>query len=126
MSDVILRDPRPGDYGWIIHRQAVLYAEEYGFNNDYEALIAGIVSQFHARFDPARERCWIAEGNGRVMGSVFLVAGEGTQAKLRLLYVDPIGRGQGIGKRLVRECVEFARRCGYSSITLWTQSDLYA
>jgi len=121
-----LRDPKPGDYGWVIHRQAVLYAEEYGWNNDYEALIAGIIAEIHRRFDPARERIWIAERDGEVVGSVFLVAGEGTVAKLRLLYVDPSCRGQGLGKRLVKECVTCARERGYSKMTLWTQSNLHA
>jgi len=126
VSEVIYRDPRPGDYGWLIHRQSVLYAQEYGWNNDYEALVCAIVGQIHAKFDPARERCWIAEQNGVGVGSVFLVAGEGTAAKLRLLYVDPVCRGQGVGRRLVRECIDFARKCGYTKITLWTQSNLAA
>jgi DNA-binding MarR family transcriptional regulator/GNAT superfamily N-acetyltransferase len=116
-GELALRDPRPGDLGWIVHRQTVLYAEEYGWNAEYETLIAGIVS---TKF----ERCWVADIAGRVMGSVFLFAGEGGAARLRLLYVEPECRGKGVGRRLVRECVRCAQESGYSSITLWTQSIL--
>jgi DNA-binding MarR family transcriptional regulator/GNAT superfamily N-acetyltransferase len=120
----VLRDPRPGDMGWIVHRQAELYAQEYGWNSEYEALVAEIVARFLRAFDPACERCWIAEQNGRVVGSVFVVRADETTAQLRLLYVDPATRGLGIGTRLVDECLRFARRVGYERMVLWTNSVL--
>jgi len=120
----LLRDPQPGDMGWIVHRQAVLYAQEYGWNNEYEALVAEIVAKFVREFDPKRERCWIAERSGRVVGSVFVVREDDATARLRLLYVDPAARGLGIGGRLVDECLRFARLVGYRSMTLWTNSVL--
>jgi len=120
----IVRDPQPGDMGWIVHRQAVLYAQEYGWNTEYEALVAEIVARFVRDFDSAWERCWIAEQDGKVVGSVFLVRQDETTAKLRLLYVDPCARGLGIGSRLVDECLRFARRVGYRKMVLWTNSVL--
>ena len=120
----ILRNPQPGDMGWIIHRQAVLYAQEYGWNNEYEALAADIVAKFVREFDPAHERCWIAEKDGKVIGSVFIVRQDDTTAKLRLLYVDPCARGLGIGSRLVDECLRFSRQAGYTHMVLWTNSIL--
>ena len=120
----ILRNPQPGDMGWIIHRQAVLYAQEYGWNNEYEALVAEILAKFVREFDPARERCWIAEKDGKVIGSVFIVRQDDTTAKLRLLYVDPCARGLGIGSRLVEECLRFSRQVGYMKMVLWTNSIL--
>ncbi|MEG1326900.1 MAG: helix-turn-helix domain-containing GNAT family N-acetyltransferase, partial [Janthinobacterium sp.] len=120
----ILRNPQPGDMGWIIHRQAVLYAQEYGWNSEYEALIADILAKFVREFDPARERCWIAEKDGKVIGSVFIVRQDDTTAKLRLLYVDPCARGLGIGSRLVDECLRFSRQAGYTKMVLWTNSIL--
>ena len=120
----ILRNPQPGDMGWIIHRQAVLYTQEYGWNNEYEALVAEILAKFVREFDPARERCWIAEKDGKVIGSVFIVRQDETTAKLRLLYVDPCARGLGIGSRLVDECLRFSRQVGYPKIVLWTNSIL--
>lgn len=120
----ILRNPQPGDMGWIIHRQAVLYAQEYGWNNEYEALVAEILAKFVREFDPARERCWIAEKDGKVIGSVFIVRQDETTAKLRLLYVDPCARGLGIGSRLVDECLRFSRQVGYTKMVLWTNSIL--
>lgn len=122
----LLRDPRPGDMGWIVHRQGVLYAEEYGWNAEYEALVAEIVARFVRELDSARERCWIAEAGGQVVGSVFVVRQDDATAKLRLLYVDPCVRGLGIGGRLVDECLQFARRVGYRRIALWTNSVLTA
>ena len=121
-----LRPHRPGDMGWIVHRQAVLYAQEYGWNQEYEALISRIVADFLDRFDPARERCWIAEQEGAIVGSVFVVAHPERDdvAKLRLLYVEPTARGLGLGKRLVEECTRFAREAGYGTLTLWTNSVL--
>jgi DNA-binding MarR family transcriptional regulator/GNAT superfamily N-acetyltransferase len=120
----VLRDPQPGDMGWIVHRQAVLYAQEYGWNTEYEALVAEIVARFVREFDRASERCWIAEKNGQVVGSVFVVRADEATAKLRLLYVDPSARGLGIGSRLVDECLRFARRVGYRRMVLWTNSVL--
>ncbi|PIF10926.1 bifunctional helix-turn-helix transcriptional regulator/GNAT family N-acetyltransferase [Janthinobacterium sp. 13] len=120
----LLRNPQPGDMGWIIHRQAVLYAQENGWNNEYEALVADILAKFVREFDPARERCWIAEKDGKVIGSVFIVRQDDTTAKLRLLYVDPCARGLGIGSRLVDECLRFSRQVGYTKMVLWTNSIL--
>jgi DNA-binding MarR family transcriptional regulator/GNAT superfamily N-acetyltransferase len=122
----VLRPHRPGDMGWVVHRQAVLYAQEYGWDERYEALISRIVADFIDRFDPRRERCWIAERDGEIVGSVFLIkhperAGVG---QLRLLYVERSTRGLGIGRRLVHECTQFARQTGYKTITLWTNSVL--
>jgi DNA-binding MarR family transcriptional regulator/GNAT superfamily N-acetyltransferase len=121
-----LRDPRPGDMGWIVYRQAVLYAQEYGWNQEYEALISKIAGDFLERFDPERERCWIAEQDGEIVGSVFVVKHpeRAAVAKLRLLYVEPSARGLGIGRRLVSECTGFAREAGYHTLTLWTNSVL--
>ncbi|MED5598860.1 bifunctional helix-turn-helix transcriptional regulator/GNAT family N-acetyltransferase [Janthinobacterium sp. P210006] len=120
----LLRNPQPGDMGWIIHRQAVLYAQEYGWNNEYEALVAEILAKFVREFDPTRERCWIAEKDGKVIGSIFIVRQDDTTAKLRLLYVDPCARGLGIGSRLVDECLRFSRQAGYTKMVLWTNSIL--
>jgi GNAT superfamily N-acetyltransferase len=104
----------------------VLYAEEWGYNEEFEALAAGIVAAFVQHLRPSRERCWIAEKDGDVVGSVFLVQKSKTVAQLRLLLVEPSARGLGIGSRLIAECVRFAKRTGYRSITLWTQSELDA
>ena len=120
----LLRNPQPGDMGWIIHRQAVLYAQEYGWNNEYEALVAEILAKFVREFDPVRERCWIAEKDGKVIGSVLIVRQDDTTAKLRLLYVDPCARGLGIGSRLVDKCLRFSRQAGYTKMVLWTNSIL--
>lgn len=122
----VLRDPRPGDMGWIVHRQAVLYAQEYGWSTEYEALVAEIVAKYLREFDPVAERCWIAEKDGKMVGSVFVVRQDEATAKLRLLYVDPLARGLGIGSRLVDECLRFARLAGYRRMTLWTNSVLTA
>jgi DNA-binding MarR family transcriptional regulator/GNAT superfamily N-acetyltransferase len=121
-----LRDPRPGDMGYVVQSHGALYASEYGFDATFEALVADIVAKFITSFDASRERCWIADIDGRAVGSVFLVRHSDDVAKLRLLLVDPAGRGQGIGQRLVAECIAFARACGYRKITLWTQSILVA
>ena len=123
----VLRDPRTGDFGWIVSRHAELYAKEYGWNEPFEGLCAQIVADFVNNFDPKWERCWIAEIDGENVGCVMLVKDEQPGvARLRLLLVDPKGRGLGLGTRLVDECVRFARAAGYKKITLWTHSVLSA
>ena len=119
-----LRDLRPGDMGWVIHRQTVLYAQEYGWNNEFEALAAEIGAKFIREFDPSRERAWIAERDGQIVGAVFVVRQDETTAKLRMLYVEASARGLGLGGQLVDECLTFARQAGYTRMVLWTNSVL--
>ena len=121
-----LREPGPGDMGWVVQSHGAQYAGEYGFDSSFEALVAEIAAKFLKSFDASRERCWIADIDGAAVGSVFLMRHDDEVAKLRLLLVEPAGRGQGLGKRLVGECIAFARACGYRKITLWTQSILTA
>jgi DNA-binding MarR family transcriptional regulator/GNAT superfamily N-acetyltransferase len=119
-----LRPLQIGDVGWIIHRQGLLYAQEYGWDVSYEALVAEILGGFVKNFDPARENAWVAERQGAIAGSVFLVRESATVAKLRLLYVEPSARGLGIGRHLVDACIAFARDKGYRTLRLWTNDVL--
>ncbi len=121
----IIRPPRPGDIGWVVSRHGALYAEEYGWDETFEGFVAEIAGRFIKDFDARRERCWIAEREGAIVGAVFLARGpDDRTAKLRMLYVEPGARGLGIGRRLVEECRIFARTAGYARILLWTNSIL--
>ena len=126
-GDLSLRPLRPGDVGWIIHRQAVLYHQEYGWDWTYEGLASRILGAFVAEFDPAREDGWVAERGGAIVGSIFLMKSEDPAvAKLRLLYVEPSARGSGLGRALVATCIARARELGYRELTLWTNDVLAA
>ena len=123
---IVLRGLQVGDIGWVAHRQGILYAQEYGWDGTFEALVAEIAAQYVKNLDPEKENAWIAECEGRVVGSVFVVKVSVTEAKLRLLYVEPDVRGAGLGRRLTDECIAFAKAKGYSKLTLWTNDLLHA
>jgi DNA-binding MarR family transcriptional regulator/GNAT superfamily N-acetyltransferase len=122
----VLRPPRAGELGWVVSRHGALYAEEYGWDARFEGLVAQVVADFAARFDARRDRCWIVEREQRPVGSIFAVAQSAEVCRLRLLLLEPEVRGAGLGRRLVHECIEFARQAGYRKLTLWTQSTLVA
>lgn len=125
-GEIVLRPHRPGDMGWVVERHAVLYHEQDGWGAPFEALIAEIVRDFLRRFDPVREACWIAERDGERLGCVFVVEESRSVARLRLLLVEPAARGAGLGRRLVEECIAFARSKGYRKLVLWTHAHLLA
>ena len=118
----ILRQPRPGDMGWVVHRHGVVYREEYGWDVQFEGLVAGIVAKFIQRHDAKRERCWMAEMNGEIIGSVFILKRSETVSQLRLMLVEKKARGLGLGTRFVNQCIRFSRRAGYQKIILLTES----
>jgi GNAT superfamily N-acetyltransferase len=126
LPQVRLRRHRPGDLGWVVQRHGELYWKEYGYDERFEGLVAGIAARFVETIDRRRERCWIAESRGERLGAVLVVKQSPTVAKLRLLIVEPKARGFGLGRRLVKACVGFARAAGYGKVVLWTQSELEA
>jgi DNA-binding MarR family transcriptional regulator/GNAT superfamily N-acetyltransferase len=121
----VLRAPRPGDLGWIVQRHGALYAQQYGWDESFEALVARIVADYAEHHDPRREAAWIAEVDGEPAGCVLCTRREDDVAQLRLLLVEPRARGRGIGARLIEECLRFAQRAGYDRITLWTNDVLH-
>ncbi len=125
-ASVILREPGPGDMGWVVQQHGAIYASEYGWNDEFEALVAGIVAGYIRKRQPQWERCWIAELDGQRVGSVFVVRKSKTVAQLRMLILTPLARGLGLGERLTDECLAFARAKGYKKMVLWTNSCLDA
>mgnify|MGYP003945509827 CR=1 FL=1 len=126
LQAAVLRDPAPGDIGWVVQQHGEIYAREYGWNGEFEALVAGIASEFLLKFQPEWEHCWIAELNGERVGAIFVVRKSATVAQLRMLILAPAARGLGLGGKLVDECITFARRKGYRKMVLWTNSCLSA
>ena len=126
LHDIVLRAPQAGDMGWVVQQHGAIYAREYGWNIEFEALVAEIVAKFVRKLQPDWERCWIAEWQGQRVGSVFLVRQSKHVAKLRMLILTPQARGLGLGGRLTDECIAFARQKGYKKIVLWTNSCLTA
>ena len=125
-APILIRSHRPGDIGWIVHRHGALYWQEFGWDETFEALVAEIAGQFLKDHDPKREHCWVAEQADEIVASVFLVRSTDAIAKLRLLYVEPSARGQGLGQAMVEQCIRFATDAGYSTLTLWTNDVLVA
>ena len=125
-GEITLRGHRPGNMGWVVQRHGVLYQREYGWGALFEALVADIVAKFLRDFDAKREHCWIAERGGERVGSVFVVREAQHTAKLRLLLIEPEVRGEGLGRRLVQQCIDFSRRAGYRKLVLWTHTNLTA
>jgi len=125
-GEIVLRAHRPGDMGWVVERHAAIYYEEWGWGAGFEALVAGITKEFLEKFDPAREYCWIAERDGERLGCVFVVKDGKSTARLRLLIVEPQARGTGLGRRLVEQCIAFARDKRYRKLVLWTHANLAA
>ena len=122
----IRHDIRPGDVGWVVYRHGVIYHREFGWNEQFEALVAGVVATFVQQYDPTQDRCWLAEKDGAIVGSIFLVKHADTEAKLRLLLIEPEARGTGLGAHLVNDCIRCSRAMGYQKLTLWTNSVLLA
>jgi GNAT superfamily N-acetyltransferase len=125
-DEIVLRDPQPGDIGWVIARHGAIYAKEYGWNAQFEALVAEVAAAYLRKHDPKCERAWIAEYRGEKVGCIFLVRYAEDTAKLRLLLVEPEARGLGVGRRLVEECLAFAKRAGYARVILWTNNVLHS
>ncbi len=123
---VVLRPPQAGEFGWIVSRHGALYAQEYGYDEKFEGVVAQVVADFLHHHDPEKERCWVAQVDGRPVGSIMLVRKSARVAKLRILLVEPSARGLGIGSALVAECLDFACCAGYRIVTLWTHRQLRA